>query len=240
MKAKLYIVGTGAAKGLITLKGIEAIEKSDIVLYDSLVSPDIIDLVKNEKIFVGKKGYDSHSVLQEEINEYLKIHLSEGKTVARLKGGDPAIFGRLTDELKVARDLNADIEVIPGITTASYFSAVIQKSLTSRYIASGVVFITGHSNKTPLESLHNWKALVDLNYTIVVYMGAKTIKKIINLLLDNGLKEDSLIASGESLGTENETIRLFKIKELLKEEITFKSPVIFIIGDILKYLEGAK
>lgn len=238
MKNKLYIVGSGAGKGLITLKGLEALNSSDIVLYDALVSPEIVKLIDKEKIFVGKKGFSSHSVVQEEINGYLKRFLTEGKTVARLKGGDPAIFGRLSDEIEVAKQLNIEIEIVPGITTASYFSSKIERSLTSRYLSSGVVLITGHSNKTDLENLHNWKALADLKFTIVVYMAAKTITKIANLLITNGLNPDTPIAAGEDLGSQNETIRFFTLRDVAKGEITFSSPVIFIIGDILKIFEG--
>lgn len=238
MKNKFYIVGSGAGSGLITLKGIEALRNSDIVLYDALVSAEVVNLIDREKIFVGKKGFSSHSIVQEEINGYLKRFLSEGKTVARLKGGDPAIFGRLSDEIEVAKQLGIEIEIIPGITTASYFSAKIEKSLTSRYVSSGVVFITGHSNKTDLENLHNWKALVELRFTIVVYMAGKTIDKIATILLENGISPDTPIAAGENLGSNNESIRFFSIKEVSKDNITFVSPAIFIIGDVLKIIEG--
>lgn len=236
MKGKLFIVGSGAKKGMITLSGLEALKSSDIVLYDALISPEIVELIETEKIFVGKKGFSSHSVVQEEINRYLLQFLSEGKTVVRLKGGDPAIFGRLSDEIYVARSIGADIEIIPGITTASYFSAKLNKSLTSRYVSSGVVFITGHSNRKDLKNLHNWKALVDLKYTIVVYMGGKTIGEICRLLVENGLNPDTPIAAGECLGRDNESIRIFSVADIMGSNEEFISPAIFIIGDLLNIL----
>ncbi|MCA1926954.1 MAG: uroporphyrinogen-III C-methyltransferase [Calditerrivibrio sp.] len=236
MKSKLFIVGSGAGRGLITLRGIEALNSSDVVLYDALVSQDIVQLINKDKIFVGKKGFSSHSIVQDEINEYLRVFLSQGKTVARLKGGDPAIFGRLSDEIDLARNMGVEIEIIPGVTTASYFSAILSQSLTSRYVSSGVVFITGHSNKKDLRNLHNWRALVELKYTIVVYMAAKTICTICELLTDNGLDPETPIAAGESLGGLDERVSIFSVKDILKNDKEFSSPVIFIIGDVIKII----
>jgi uroporphyrin-III C-methyltransferase len=231
--SELYIIGGGGSKDLITLKGYDLLKKADIVLYDSLVGDDLISELEPSKLVYVGKMIESHYIVQEKINSYLKKYISEGLKVARLKGGDPAIFGRLYDELGVAKEMKVPVTIVPGVTTASYLSSLLQFSLTSRRYSSGVVFITGRTAQGDIKNFYNWKAIVDLGLTIVIYMGSRTFYNILELLITNGLDPKTPVAVGIRLGKKSEEIIIKDVETFLQDRYKIENPAMIIIGKTL-------
>ena len=234
MKGYLYIVGAGLKSDQITIKGLNVLKKADVVLYDRLIDIEILQEVIGEIIDVGKLPY-KHGTKQSGINELLKKYLLESKTVVRLKGGDTSIFARSIEEIEVAKDVNANVEIVPGVTAASVAVSKILCSLTDRQTSSGVIFITGHKCKGELDNLYDWQALVKLNMTVVIYMGAKNMPSIINKLLENGLNSEMPVLVAEKLESPEERIFITKAIAARKYLEIVENPVISIIGNILYF-----
>lgn len=232
MKPELIITGAGLGAGSITLDGLNALKNADVVLYDKLVHPEIIKMIpqETEKISVGKDPYSSKCIRQEDINSLIAAQLKESKKVVRLKGGDSAIFARSHEEAETAAKCKASCRIIPGVTSASTLSSKITKALTDRQSASGCVFITGHLKNG--ECTHNWKALVQLNMTIVVYMGVKKAGYIAEKLMENGMAEDTCTVIGSRLESPDEKIcktTLACLKDTV-ESGEYPHPATIIIG----------
>ena len=158
---KVYLVGAGPGDpGLLTLKGKECLEQADVVLYDHLANPVLLDYAspQAEKIYVGRKGRGFYSG-QEEINQILLSKAREGKCVVRLKGGDPFVFGRGGEEAEVIAEAGLPYEVVPGVTSAVAVPAYAGIPVTHRTLASTVAFATGHEDPTKAESALEWPRL---------------------------------------------------------------------------------
>ncbi len=183
------LVGAGPGDPeLLTLKALRALQSADVVLYDDLVSPDIVDMARREaeKIPVGKRGYKP-SCRQDHIISLLVSLASQGKRVIRLKGGDPMIFGRANEEIAALRAARIPIEIIPGVTAALGAAAGLQISLTTREKARRLQFITAHAHDGKLPGDIDWRALCDPRASTVVYMGVKTLDLLAGRLLANGM-----------------------------------------------------
>src|SRR6202045_2356442 len=181
----------GAGPGdpeLLTLKTLRALQSADVVLYDDLVSPAIVDMARRgaEKIPVGKRGYKP-SCRQDHIVARLVSLACQGKRAVRLKGGDPMIFGRADEEIAALRAARIPIEIIPGVTAALGAAAGLQISLTAREKARRLQFITAHAHDGKLPGDIDWRALCDPRASTVVYMGVKTLEPLAGLLLANGM-----------------------------------------------------
>jgi uroporphyrin-III C-methyltransferase / precorrin-2 dehydrogenase / sirohydrochlorin ferrochelatase len=181
----------GAGPGdpeLLTLKALRALQSADVVLYDDLVSPAIVDMARREaeKIPVGKRGYQP-SCRQDHIVSQLVSLAGQGKRVVRLKGGDPMIFGRANEEIAALRAARIPIEIIPGVTAALGAAAGLQISLTARDKARRLQFITAHAHDGKLPGDIDWQALCDPRASTVVYMGVKTLELLAGRLLANGM-----------------------------------------------------
>ena len=165
-------------------------QQADIALYDRLVHPSIIDLIRRDakKIYVGKQR-DIHSVRQEEINELLVKYAKEGNRVLRLKGGDPFIFGRGGEEIDTLVDEKIAFQVVPGITAASGCAAYAGIPLTHRDHAQSCSFVTGHLKNGKLNL--NWEKLIQKDHTIIFYMGLVTIDIICDQLQKHGLDKNT-------------------------------------------------
>ena len=187
------LVGAGPGDpDLLTLKAVRALQSADVVLYDDLVSPRVVEMARREaaRINVGKRGYKP-SCTQEDISALIVALAREGKRVVRLKGGDPMIFGRANEEIAALRAAGLAVEIVPGVTSAGAAAAALQSSLTERDLARRVQFITAHGRDGHLPRDLDWAALADPRATSVVYMGVKTLAELSARLIAHGLPGDT-------------------------------------------------
>ncbi|HUI22705.1 MAG TPA: siroheme synthase CysG [Methylocella sp.] len=183
------LVGAGPGDPeLLTLKAMRALQSADVVLYDDLVAPAIIEMARREaqKIRVGKRGYKP-SCKQDHIISQMVALASQGKRVIRLKGGDPMIFGRANEEIAALRAAGIPVEIVSGVTAALGAAAMLQASLTERETARRLQFITAHARDGKLPEDIDWRALCDPLASTVVYMGVKTLGPLAARLLANGM-----------------------------------------------------
>ncbi|XP_027340694.1 uncharacterized protein LOC113854061 isoform X2 [Abrus precatorius] len=195
----VFLVGTGPGDPeLLTLKAVRVMKSADLLLYDRLVSNDVLDLVAPHAklLYVGKTaGY--HSRTQEEIHELLLSFAEAGATVVRLKGGDPLVFGRGGEEMDFLQQQGIQVKVIPGITAASGIAAELGIPLTHRGIANSVRFLTGHSRKGGTDPLFVSENAADSDSTLVVYMGLSTFPSLAQKLMHHGLSPQTPAAAIE-------------------------------------------
>jgi len=235
--ACVYLVGTGPGDPeLLTVKALRLLQNSDVVVYDRLVTDEILQLIPAgvSRIFVGKQS-GKHTVPQDEINSLL-VKLAESKrTIVRLKGGDPFIFGRGSEEAVYLARHHVAFEVVPGITAASACSSYAGIPLTHRGLAHGVQIITGHcQGDLPLD--FDWRSLADADKTIVVYMGVANISFIVDRLIQAGLAETTPAAAIEN-GTSRKQRRLLTTLARLPQETRqagLSAPVLFVIGKVVQ------
>ena len=234
-KGEVYLVGAGPGDpDLLTFRALRLMQQADIALYDRLVHPSIIDLIRRDakKVYVGKQR-DNHTVRQDEINSLLVKYAKEGNRVLRLKGGDPFIFGRGGEEIDSLVDENISFQVVPGITSASGCSAYSGIPLTHRDHAQSCIFVTGHLKKGKLDL--KWEKLIQSNQTIVFYMGLVSIEIICNELINNGLDKSMPCALVQQGTTPDQKVYVSTINDmpdLVKKEKP-SAPTIFIIGSVV-------
>ncbi len=233
---EVFLVGAGPGDPeLLTLKAVRLIQQADIVFYDRLVSPAILEYcsAKAEMHYVGKAMSD-HAVPQEGINQLLVDHAKLGKTVLRLKGGDPFIFGRGGEEIEQLAEEGIPFQVVPGITAASGCSSYSGIPLTHRDYAQSVRFVTGHL-KDGTANLP-WNELIHPQQTLVIYMGLTGISHISQELIRHGMSEDTAIALIEK-GTQPEqqvyTSTLKDISDVIANN-SISAPTLTIIGNVVK------
>ncbi|MDC5868696.1 uroporphyrinogen-III C-methyltransferase [Vibrio europaeus] len=226
------LVGAGPGDpDLLTVKGHRVIQQAEVVVYDRLVSPEILALANSdaEMIYVGKK-LDFHCVPQDRINQILVEKAQQGKKVVRLKGGDSFIFGRGGEELEELAEQGIRFEVVPGITAAAGATAYAGIPLTHRDHAQSVQFITGHVQKDGREI--DWHSLAQSNNTLVFYMGLKQSGYITEKLLETGLDANMSCAIIEN-GTRREqrvfTGALEELPNMAKEAV---SPALIVVGSV--------
>lgn len=241
MEKKVYLIGAGPGDPeLITLKAVNIIKRADAVVYDKLISQDVLDYIPEdaEKIYVGKSK-SNHTLKQQEINELLVELAGKHKTVVRLKGGDPFIFGRGGEEVEELVKNNIEFEVVPGVTAAAACGAMLGIPLTHRDYVSGVHFFTGHGCHE-IEPNLDWKILADEDKTLCIYMGLTNIEIICKRLVEYGMPADMSCAVVENGTMENQREFFSTISEL-PEAINnsgFKSPALIFIGKVVAF--GAK
>jgi uroporphyrinogen III methyltransferase/synthase len=191
--AHVYLIGAGPGDpGLLTIKGKEILERADVVIYDYLANKVFLDYCRDDAqiIYVGKKGGD-HTLPQDQINALIVDKAREGYVVARLKGGDPYVFGRGAEEGEELLDAGIDFEVVPGVTSAIAGPAYAGIPLTHRKYASSVSFITGHEDPTKKESVHEWESLAKGTSTLVFFMGVKNLPHITQNLIQAGMDPET-------------------------------------------------
>jgi len=234
---KVHLVGAGPGDPeLLTLKGRRVLEEAEVVIYDRLVSEEILGFVSPgaELVFVGKET-SFHSCPQEEINQLISRHARRGKRVVRLKGGDPFVFGRGGEEAAHLAEEGIPFEVVPGITAAIGVGAYAGIPLTDRRYSQAVTLVTGHRMKGEgLEEI-NWAALAELGHTIVFYMGVANISEITRKLIDFGRPPSTpaaLVSRGTMPGQRTVLGTLSDISMRCKEE-GVKPPALLVIGEVV-------
>ncbi|WP_406659630.1 uroporphyrinogen-III C-methyltransferase [Methanolobus sp. ZRKC3] len=238
---KVYLVGSGPGDPeLLTIKARRLIDTVDVVVYDQLPGKAILDSIPSgtEKINAGKHSGE-HTLKQHEINAVIVEKAKEGKSVVRLKGGDPYMFGRGGEEAQELIEAGVQFEVVPGITSAVAVPAYAGIPVTHRDHASMVTFITGHEDPTKDESALDWKTLANFNGTIVIFMGVKMLGRNVGELMKNGKDPQTPVALIER-GTRPDqrvTIGTLENIEAIAKERGVKTPAITIIGDVVKLHE---
>ncbi|AHB68672.1 siroheme synthase [Cronobacter malonaticus] len=231
-RGEVVLVGAGPGDpGLLTLKGLQQIQQADIVVYDRLVSDEIMNLVRRDadRVFVGKRaGY--HCVPQEEINQILLREAQRGKRVVRLKGGDPFIFGRGGEELETLCDAGIPFSVVPGITAASGCSAYAGLPLTHRDYAQSVRLITGHLKNG---GEFDWHNLAAEKQTLVFYMGLNQAAAIQEKLIEHGMDPQMPVALVENGTSVKQRVVAGVLSELGALAQRVESPSLIIVGRVV-------
>jgi uroporphyrin-III C-methyltransferase/precorrin-2 dehydrogenase/sirohydrochlorin ferrochelatase len=233
---EVYLVGAGPGDpDLLTFRALRLLQMADVVVYDRLVAPPILELARREaeRIYVGKER-DNHALSQESINQLLVRLAKEGKRVVRLKGGDPFIFGRGGEEIATLMENGVAFQVVPGITAASGCATYSGIPLTHRDYAQSVVFATGHLQDGTVDL--NWKALAHPNQTIVFYMGLHGVGVVSAQLIAHGLPADTPVALVQQGTTQNQRVvvtTLDRLEATVRDE-ALKPPTIIIVGKVVE------
>ncbi|WP_281931572.1 uroporphyrinogen-III C-methyltransferase [Roseibium album] len=236
MTGKVFLIGAGPGDPeLLTVKSVRMLQDADVVVYDRLVSPEILSMAPAgaQMVPVGKSP-DNHPVPQERINEILLEFARKGQIVARLKGGDPLIFGRGSEEAAHLMARGICVEYAPGITAAQGAASVSGVPLTHRGLASGVRYVTGHRQANGSLDL-DWKSLACEDTTLVIYMGVANIGQIAMRLVAEGLSDTTPVMAIAQATTPRET-RLFSQLGRITLDVrvsALKAPVLFVIGKVV-------
>jgi uroporphyrinogen III methyltransferase/synthase len=241
---KIYLIGAGPGDpGLITVKAAECIKAADVVVYDYLAAPALLSYAREdaEIIYVGKKGGD-HTLTQDKINDLIVEKAKRGLNVARLKGGDPFIFGRGGEECEELLEASCSFEIVPGVTSAIAAPAYAGIPLTHRRFASSVSIITGHEDPTKKDSSINWKVLAQMDGTLVFLMGVKNLGHITTQLMENGKDKETpvaLVRWGTTTKQRSVTGTLSNIVDVV-EKAKIKSPSIIVVGGVVTLKDTLK
>ncbi|MGC6389804.1 siroheme synthase CysG [Ewingella sp. S1.OA.A_B6] len=230
---EVTLVGAGPGDaGLLTLRGLQVMQQADVVLYDYLVSEEVLDLVRRDadKICVGKRA-SSHSAAQDDINRLLVKLAQQGKKVVRLKGGDPFIFGRGGEELQALKAAGIPFQVVPGVTAAAGATAYAGIPLTHRDHAQSVVFVTGHCR--PEDNGVQWETLAKGKQTLAIYMGTLKAAEISQQLIAYGRAASTpvaVIGRGTRADQQVLTGTLANLEHLAQQAPT---PALLVIGEVV-------
>ena len=240
-KGKVYLIGAGPGDpSLLGLKAKECLETADAVVYDRLADPRIIEFCRKdaEMVYVGKASAN-HTMRQPDINKLLVKLAAEGKTVARLKGGDPFVFGRGGEEAIELLEAGLPFEFVPGVTSAIAVAEYAGIPVTHRHVATSFAVITGHEDPTKGESTINWKGLATAVDTLVFLMGVENIERISSQLIANGRSADCP-AAVIRWGTRPEQRTLITTVGQAAADVKatgMKPPAIFLVGEVVKLRE---
>ncbi len=232
---EVYLVGAGpGAPDLLTFRALRLMQQADVVVYDHLVSPEILDLARrdSEKIYVGKQR-EKHTLPQESINTLLADLAKAGKRVVRLKGGDPFIFGRGGEEIETLMQQGINFQVVPGITAASGCATYAGIPLTHRDHAQSCTFVTGHLKDNSINL--NWTQLAAPNQTIVIYMGLVGLEKICQSLIAHGSPKNLPVALVQQGTTTHQRVITGTLETLpvIIAGLNIKPPTLIIIGTVV-------
>jgi uroporphyrin-III C-methyltransferase/precorrin-2 dehydrogenase/sirohydrochlorin ferrochelatase len=219
------------------LRAVRALQSADVILFDDLVSRDVLDFARREarKMLVGKTGFGP-SCKQSDINELMVSLAKQGKRVVRLKGGDPLIFGRASEEIDACKDANIAVEIVPGITAAQGAAARLGLSLTDRKHSRRLQYITGHAQSGQLPEDIDWRALADTATTTAIYMPVRTLEALVTRALREGLDPATPAAAIARATRHDQQVIACAIEELpahLKQAV-LPGPVLVMVGQSLR------
>jgi uroporphyrinogen III methyltransferase/synthase len=244
----VYLVGAGPGDpGLLTVRALELLREADVVIHDRLVPPEALEVAGGELVYVGKEG-GGEQVPQDETNRLLLAHARAGRTVVRLKGGDPFVFGRGGEEAEVLREAGIPYEVVPGVTAGVAAPAYAGVPVTQRGMASAVAFVTGHEDPAKPETAIDWAALAGFPGTLVFYMGVRALPRIAERLVAEGRAAGEPVAVVERgtmpgqrtvLGTLSDIAERASEAGVRPPSITVVGPVAALGGE-LAWLEDAR
>ncbi len=237
MKGKVYIVGAGPGDiGLFTVKGLKALQKAEVVVYDFHLNAQILNYINHEAefIYAGKRG-GSHSMSQEEINQTLIRKALEGKTICRLKGGDPFVFGRGGEEAEALSREGIDFEVVPGVSSAIAAPAYAGIPLTHRLYSSSFAVVPGYEDPTKKGSSINWEKLSTGIGTIVFLMAVKNIAFVSKKLIENGRAPETPVAVIRWGTRADQTTIVSDLKSIagLISERDIRPPAVMVVGEVV-------
>jgi len=232
---QVYLVGAGPGDpDLLTFRALRLMQKADVVVYDRLVSPEILELVRRdaEKIYVGKEK-SNHTIPQQDINHLLAKLAKEGKRVVRLKGGDPFVFGRGGEEIETLIEKGVEFQVVPGITAATGAASYAGIPLTHRDHAQSVTFTTGHLRDNSIDL--DWSSLVKPRHTLVFYMGLTGLPIICEQLILHGMPSTTPIALIQSATRTDQKVVTGTLADIVQhpDTITLKPPTLIIVGGVV-------
>ncbi len=236
MSGKVFLIGAGPGDPeLMTLRALRMLQEADVVVYDRLVSDDILAMhAEGARLIPVGKAPKCHTVPQDRINEILLEEARAGHTVARLKGGDPMIFGRGSEEAAYLLEHGIAVEYAPGITAAQGASSSTGVPLTHRGLATSVQYVTGHRQADKILDL-DWKRLADPDSTLVVYMGVANIGQIAMGLMTENLPGSTPVLAVGKATTPDERRLVSRLDRLASDvrEAELKAPTLFIIGQVV-------
>lgn len=228
---KLYLIGAGPGDPeLLTLKAVRALAECDVVLYDRLVSPEVLAFARPgaELIYVGKhEGEQSRA--QSEIFDLIRHHAQQGKVVARLKGGDPLVFGRGGEEWSVAIDHGIEVEIVPGVTSATSLPALAGIPLTYRNVSQSFAVITGHG----CDGSVDWTKYIALD-TLVILMGVKHRAFIAQSLIAAGRDAAQPVAFIERGAMPDQRVVEATLDAVASGQVGIRSPAVWVIGEVVR------
>lgn len=239
---KVFIVGAGpGADDLITFRGLRALRQADLVLYDALVDTDLLNQAAGyaECVYVGKRC-GRHSMKQDEINRLFLAKAQEGKTVVRLKGGDPFVFGRGGEEALACAEAGVDFEIVPGVSAVLGAAGFAGIPLTHRGISSSVAFVTAHgagSGQSPDLSWINVATAID---TLVIFMGSTWLKQISDALIESGLLGSRPVAVVSNATLKSQATVLGTLDNIasLVADAGLETPMLIIVGEVTRLSEA--
>lgn len=245
-RGKVYLVGAGPGDPkLITVKGLECLREADVVIYDRLANPTLLEHVRDdaERIYCGKLP-DNHTMRQEAINALLAEKALEGKTVVRLKGGDPCVFGRAGEEAEHLAQRGVPFEIVPGVTAGIAAPAYAGIPVTHREHGSSFAVVTGHlSGGKSGEDAEKWRGLARGVDTVAFYMGIANLPLICARLLEHGRRPDTpvaVIARGTLPEQATVTGTLATIEETVQRHPGISNPAIILVGDVVQLRKKIK
>lgn len=236
---KVYLVGAGPGDPeLLTLKAYRLLQAADVLVYDRLVSREILDMVPRgvECISVGKAP-GNHCIPQDKINELIVALARAGKCVLRLKGGDPYVFGRGGEEAEVLVEAGISFEVVPGITSAAGASTYCGIPLTHRDYAQSVTFATGHLKDNSLDL--DWPSLARKNSTLVIYMGLSSLEQIATRLVEHGRPPSTPVAIVYRATQADQEVLIGSLGDIANKVVAsgMRSPASIIVGEVVALYE---
>ncbi len=232
---RVILVGAGPGEpDLLTLKAVRALQSADVVLYDDLVSPDVLELARREarRVVVGKRGGKA-SCKQEDINDLMVELARAGERVVRLKAGDPTVFGRAGEEIERLVAEGVTVEVVPGISAGIALAAALGASLTHRDAAHSLRFVTGHAKSGELDEGLDWRGLADPDTTLIVYMGGRTAGRLASRLIAEGLAGDTPVVFGFGVGQRGQKLERHLLSDLVAlGSVPTEQPLVIGIGKV--------